>query len=589
MSEDEKEALRSGSSTAAPETIRDRLRALFAVTPLRIELLVLGLTAAAPVLPYLFFLLVHGVPRYSLFSDFALIEHEARHVWTGDTLLGLGSRFGWHHPGPLFFYFVAPFIKLFGEASTGLFVGTCVLSMLAIVVPVIAMRLVAGRAHAIAGVVVMLAWLAAFGNVAANPWNRTVIALPLVAYFILIALVAKGSSACAIPGAFFGALVIETHISTVTTVGALGVLAVIAFGAGRLITRTKMARADWMRLGSAVLVLGLALSPIAIEERSTRHFGDGNITRLLEFLRLRKEPYKLWSVAFKDWGLATSWLPDRLFERTLASEGPIPLVLRWDPAPIALSRTATTILVVFFVALIATAIHAIKKKDGTILALILMGSLGCALATSALRAIAGEEHYSLLFWSAAPSLSIWCGAVAALFSSTAIARRARAIGTERIRRRVAAGVLGAAMLGATLLQSTWLERNPNGLFHGVETQRSLRAILTAVKERAAARQETPIIHLFGAWPVATASALELEKDGVDVRYSDADAWSFAGGKTSAGVSRPLHLYFDTPDDPLPVKGCVELIAKSGAMTVYGSHVERWSCPEPPPSDHVEVP
>ena len=113
----------------------------------RIELACFALVALLPLVPYLAFLLAEGAPRYTLHADFALIEHEVRHVFLGDTLLGLGSRFHWHHPGPAFFYLCAPFTALFGSSSTGLYVGTWVLAAFSAAAPVVTVRLYASRAY----------------------------------------------------------------------------------------------------------------------------------------------------------------------------------------------------------------------------------------------------------------------------------------------------------------------------------------------------------------------------------------------------------------------------------------------------------
>src|SRR5262249_46029952 len=91
--------------------------------PTRRETLAFALLAVVPLIPYLL-VLFPSVPRYTSIADFALIEQHVRHVSVGETLLGLKSRYDWHHPGPLFFYCVAPFTVAFGRTSTGLYVGS---------------------------------------------------------------------------------------------------------------------------------------------------------------------------------------------------------------------------------------------------------------------------------------------------------------------------------------------------------------------------------------------------------------------------------------------------------------------------------
>ena len=91
------------------------LRRVFSRAPL----VALGL----PLAPLLFALLARPVPRFVVNGDYAGLEIATRFVPTGTTLLGPYSRFGWNHPGPLYFVLLAPIHALFGGTSTGIFAG----------------------------------------------------------------------------------------------------------------------------------------------------------------------------------------------------------------------------------------------------------------------------------------------------------------------------------------------------------------------------------------------------------------------------------------------------------------------------------
>jgi len=543
-----------------------------------LEIAALALAAIVPILAHVGFFVGEGMPRYSVTSDFALIEHDARHVWRGETLLGLGSRFGWHHPGPLFFYFVSPFVALFGSPSTGLYAGTWVLSAASAVTPVVATRVACGRAPAIAVLAGVVAWLAAFGNVSANPWNRTVIVLPLLAYVVLVALVARSSSGASIPAAFFGALVLETHVSTVTTVGALGFAALVVFFV-RARYRGGVTARERRHLLIAGALLAVFVAPMLVEQLAAPR-GAGNIAKLVAFLRHRQEPLKPFGVAARDWAIAASWLPDRILECRIRDEGGVPLVVRWDAVPDHLSQTARSIATIHVLSVVGACTFAWRRRDVTSLALLGAGVLGSAFAIVAMRAIAGDEHYSLLFWATAPSTVAWIGVASTITSAFgATAQR-----SEGPRERIAAAALVAAALALLLatasVQRAWVARNPYAFAHPPGTRAHLRAILAGVRERLAREDATPVIHNAGAWHVATVAVLELEKDGMDVRVSDADAWAYAGGRTAAGLERPLHLWFDSPEDPLPLAPCLELVLQSGSISVYGARTEPTACGRP---------
>ena len=56
-------------------------------------------------------------------SDMAVIESYTLLASRAELLLGAYSRFQWHHPGPLYFYLLAPFYALSGEKTAGLDAG----------------------------------------------------------------------------------------------------------------------------------------------------------------------------------------------------------------------------------------------------------------------------------------------------------------------------------------------------------------------------------------------------------------------------------------------------------------------------------
>src|SRR5439155_6106109 len=158
--------------------------------------------------------------------------------------------------------------------------ATSVIAAAAIAMIVGASRALAGRTHAVAALVVVVGWLAAFGNVAIDPWVRTVVVLPLLAYFVLAALFASGNSVVAAPAAFFGALAAETHVSTVPMVGAVGVAAVAAFVIGARRRGGLVVRERRHLVIAGVLLAFTFLPPIVDELAPSR---TGNFGKIAHF------------------------------------------------------------------------------------------------------------------------------------------------------------------------------------------------------------------------------------------------------------------------------------------------------------------
>src|SRR5215472_15764047 len=94
-----------------------------------LEALALAVLVAIPLSPYLIQLIRTGVPRFVVEGDYAGLELGARQAWHGKMLLGPYSRFGFSHPGPLYFYLLAPAVRLGGKASTGLYAGACAINI----------------------------------------------------------------------------------------------------------------------------------------------------------------------------------------------------------------------------------------------------------------------------------------------------------------------------------------------------------------------------------------------------------------------------------------------------------------------------
>lgn len=542
-----------------------------------LEIVALALLSIVPILPYLTHVLDHRVVRFDLGADFALQEYNVRHVWLGETLLGLGSRWKWSHPGPLLFYFIAPFQKAFGSSSTGLYVGTWALSAASVSSIVGATRRWAGRRQAIAALVVITCWFGAFGNVAQNPWVRIVLALPLFAYLVLATLFARGAAGAAVAAIPFGCLVTQTHVLTSETVGVVGAVALAAFvlGARR---RGGLVRSEkrWLVIAVGLLVL-LFLPPLIEQARAAP--GQGNISKLILFQQTRTASTKPLGDAFRNWTFANSWLVDRILSGTILEESGGPMVVRWDPVPPTVSRTAWTILVVQVLSCAVAAVVARWRRDATSLAFLGIGVLGSMLAVHSVRALAGQEHYSLLFWTASASAVAWIGVVSTgLGELWGAASRFIAPSRSRVAILIALGIV--PVIAATIPQRVWLARFPNPTGTAPWARALHAGLYEAVRERTRRADAVPVIHQEGGWDVALAMLLEHDKDGLDVRIADADAWGIPAARL-AREGRFLHFWFASPELPVPYSACLELVGNVGSHLVYAAPSDVTTCESAP--------
>ncbi len=520
----------------------------------------LAAAAALPLLPYLVHVVRAGVPRYAIKGDFAALELAIRYVPQGTTLLGPYSRFKFNHPGPFFFYLVAPFYRALGQTSAVLYAGACVVNTAAALAIVASLRIAGGRAAGVAGAVGVLGWLAAFGNVCVSPWNPLLIVLPLAAFLVLSALTCSGARWSAPAAALFGAFAAQTHVAAVPTVAVVGlVVAVSLLGAA---SRGGKGRPLAVLLVFVAVVVVTHLPPLLEQVGAGPH---GNLQKLVRFFMNRPEPVKPLAHAIKNLFLATGWLPDRALEMTLRTEGEIPRVMGWDPVPPSIGWTAKVILVLHAALLVTGGIVAARRRDALGVALIAVGLLGELSALASLRSSVGPDYYYLLFWTTAASTVAWIGGLTAITRAAAPPARALAA--------CAAVLLGAASFGVTLLQRGWIVRN-----HPAPViQPTLRDVQRAVRDRLEREGAAAVVHVDGAWEYNVGLMLELLKDGVPVYVHDDDRWLLGRQPPSMPRSgRLLHLFAALPQERPYGAEELAVVAESGPLQIL-TPVEPGAC------------
>lgn len=239
-------------------------------------------------------------------ADLAFVELYTELATRGTLLVGPYSRFGWHHPGPLFFYVLAPFYALSGHRAPALYATALALNLVAIVT----LAWVAGRdvrrwplAVLLAGACVLLAWRVPMFM--ASPWTAHVPVLPCLTFLVLSAAVAGGRLTLLPLMAAFASFVAQTHVGFVPLVGVITV-GVLACGAlDRAGDRRLFRRAI---VQSALVCAALWLVPIG-EALSGQ---GGNAVALGRFFVTEAGPGHSFREAFSTWsyGLTSVLRPD---------------------------------------------------------------------------------------------------------------------------------------------------------------------------------------------------------------------------------------------------------------------------------------
>jgi hypothetical protein len=208
--------------------------------------------------------------------------------------VGPYSRFGWHHPGPLFFWIEAPFYRLSGYSTAALYAGALAINLTALATLAWVLAREDRRlATLVTGASLLFAWR--IPTLLANPWTAYVPAVPSLTFIVVCAAVAKGRIGLLPLMVVFGSFIAQTHLGFVPLVG---VLAVASLAIGLLVCRSGRGRPTWpVLVGSSWLALGLWLFPIAEQLSSD----PGNFTLLWRFFTSDSTPGVPFGAAFANW------------------------------------------------------------------------------------------------------------------------------------------------------------------------------------------------------------------------------------------------------------------------------------------------
>src|SRR5579872_5585448 len=196
--------------------------------PRRAGWLIVCAVAALPTLALLVSVLVGGGPK-TVSDDVALLTLGARDAIHRGVFVGPYSRYGWHHPGPSYFYLLAVPVWLWHGGPTGLYVAVPVIAALCAGGVALLMWRGAGSAGGWAGAAAVSLVVAGVGaSTVRDPWNPYVVALPS-----LLSLVASALGGAGVPGALAwaavaGTFAVQTHVSTAPVVAGAFAVAVAA-------------------------------------------------------------------------------------------------------------------------------------------------------------------------------------------------------------------------------------------------------------------------------------------------------------------------------------------------------------------------
>jgi hypothetical protein len=366
-------------------------------------------------------------PALTWAGDQALVELGVREAGAFHRSLGVYSRFGWNHPGPLWLYLLAAPYRLLGGDGRALGAAVALSHALcAVLIVVCAARLrsaprpSAGVGGAFAATVAILVLQHAFGRSAfLSPWNPFAVLLPAMLFLLLAAGVLLGLRGWLVGAVGVATLLVQTHIGTVPLVAVVGGLALLVRAAAKLssdhgsepqpnsvdepapslLSRARTLRPPRTRFGRVQaggwLLIVLAWLPPLVEQVS----GGGNLGHIARFVATSRP--------ITSWRASTS-VAGQLLYRSLLSSGPGRLSL---PLPLAGGRQ---VLVLGVGTGVVLGVLGYVMREPVSRACAAVSLAGLAAGVLAAHQTVGSHDPYLLFWLAVTPAPLFVGAAGLL-------------------------------------------------------------------------------------------------------------------------------------------------------------------------------
>jgi hypothetical protein len=446
-------------------------------------------------------------------SDEALIELKVRDVPEHLPLVGVYSRFGWSHPGPLQFLLLSVPYRVAASSSVALLVAT----MSGHLAAVAAAWWLARRIDRVAGWTVLISLLAVLATTPADllrtPWNPYVALVAAGALVVAAWSAAERSPWGVLALALLASLLVQAHVVALPLVAAV----VVAAAAAMLWRRAASAPPLPTRalVGAAAMTALLWVLPVV-----DLLVGDPSNSRLL-----RTEGGGTREGLSSGVGVLTSsfaWWPAWMRPSTV---GQVLVDPRWF-VPIWLCVP------------VAGAVVAWRRHDGRYLrgsAVVAAALLGTVVTTAAMTG--GLFNYLLVEHRSVSAVAMAVGAAALL--SVVGARHGRSI-------EVGATVVVVAL--AVVIGVAQVRGDNPQAGHGA----TISALASAVESQVDRAQVLALSSSpdFRATEVATGLLLQLERAGYDVRTgtgSDDDVRRYGRHRVAGSGEAELELFVATVD------------------------------------------
>lgn len=317
-------------------------------------------------------------------GDFALMDLRVRSVFSSDIpLVGPYSRYGWNHPGPIYFYAVAPFSLLAGGAAWATLVGSVMVHVAGVAIADLAARRAFGAGGVIAVNVVLALTYSGTGSwLILEPWNPHV-ALPYFVAFVAALLAVTAGARWWLAGvAVLGTVLVQTHVGYATLVLAalvwLGIVAGVQWAKHRPPARRWIGPVVVSAMASLLIWIPPAID--VLTQRPT------NVSRLL------------------DWFLDDHGTPLGLSGAASVLASYVRIPPPWFLGPVVQTSNGSVVgsnriwILLAGIAVAATTAFAARRRDRPVLLAITLLAVLASVGLLSIARIVDTVHPYLFYW-----------------------------------------------------------------------------------------------------------------------------------------------------------------------------------------------
>jgi hypothetical protein len=384
-------------------TVKNRVEAL--PTALAVALVALPLVAAV--------FITFGQTGHALYpyGDQAIVQGETQRALHGHQMVGTYSRYGWDHPGPALFYWMAPFYALFGHSPAALNGAVALLNALALALLVAVVARCAGRVAAFFAAALALLLVTQLGpTIVRDFWIPHAVSLPFAALIVVTAAVASGRIMLLPFVAVLASFLAETDVSVVPATAVVVAVGALFFVLTHAWRGHAWTRATGLTVAGSALIAAVIWYPPVKQQLGP---GPGNLKAIYHFLREPAPRHSLGDgIGAVANALATLWTGQRGAQIA---------------APASLA--AKLLLLLTLVLLVVAVTVALRRGSHFAGALCALSLAAIATEIYAVTQIRDQLFTYLVAWFAATGIVAWLGIGCAL--GPPVAERLRGISVSR--------------------------------------------------------------------------------------------------------------------------------------------------------------